>query len=235
MPVSCTPSRSTCVPAQAGWQPQSLPCLRPTLSQGEDSGEPRARARGVSCWLDSTVHGLFVWPASAVVAQQQASVADCPAARCSPFNQPPPTNFRPPSLPATAMACCPTCCPSWRRSCLWAPSSRESRWHGSHACARRMPCLIQQADAHRPSPPSPLAAPPPLCSALFGCLVYPATGLNPKPKRFANFLGVLVLEAVSAQVGRGRGGCCATAGGVSREVQGLSAASLAAVGHSVQA
>lgn len=38
-----------------------------------------------------------------------------------------------------------------------------------------------------------------LFPALFGCLVYPATGLNPKPRRFANFLGVLVLEAVSAQ------------------------------------
>lgn len=43
-----------------------------------------------------------------------------------------------------------------------------------------------------------------LFPALFGCLVYPATGLNPKPRRFANFLGVLVLEAVSAQV---RGKC----------------------------
>lgn len=45
-----------------------------------------------------------------------------------------------------------------------------------------------------------------LFPALFGCLVYPATGLNPKPRRFANFLGVLVLEAVSAQVGSAGGG-----------------------------
>lgn len=61
-----------------------------------------------------------------------------------------------------------------------------------------------------------------LFPALFGCLVYPATGLNPKPRRFANFLGVLVLEAVSAQVcvkclvlqplGRQRGGAALRSG-----------------------
>ena len=44
-----------------------------------------------------------------------------------------------------------------------------------------------------------------LFPALFACLVYPATGLNPKPRRFAGFLGALVLEAMSAQV-RGCGG-----------------------------
>lgn len=38
-----------------------------------------------------------------------------------------------------------------------------------------------------------------LFPALFGCLVYPATGLNPQPRRFGTFLGVLVLEAMSAQ------------------------------------
>ncbi|PSC72649.1 ABC transporter G family member 7 isoform A [Micractinium conductrix] len=38
-----------------------------------------------------------------------------------------------------------------------------------------------------------------LFPALFACLVYPATGLNPKPQRFARFLGVLTLEAMSAQ------------------------------------
>lgn len=38
-----------------------------------------------------------------------------------------------------------------------------------------------------------------LFPALFACLVYPATGLNPKPRRFASFLGLLTLEAMSAQ------------------------------------
>ncbi len=41
-----------------------------------------------------------------------------------------------------------------------------------------------------------------LFPALFACLVYPATGLNPTPRRFASFLGLLTLEAMSAQVGR---------------------------------
>ena len=52
-----------------------------------------------------------------------------------------------------------------------------------------------------------------LFPALFACLVYPATGLNPKPQRFARFLGVLTLEAMSAQVcgyeGHARCGDCA--------------------------
>ncbi|EFN58398.1 hypothetical protein CHLNCDRAFT_56833 [Chlorella variabilis] len=38
-----------------------------------------------------------------------------------------------------------------------------------------------------------------LFPALFACLVYPATGLNPRPNRFASFLAVLTLEAMSAQ------------------------------------
>ncbi|KAL4432817.1 hypothetical protein ABPG77_008143 [Micractinium sp. CCAP 211/92] len=38
-----------------------------------------------------------------------------------------------------------------------------------------------------------------LFPALFACLVYPATGLNPTPRRFASFLGLLTLEAMSAQ------------------------------------
>lgn len=38
-----------------------------------------------------------------------------------------------------------------------------------------------------------------LFPALFACIVYPATGLNPKPRRFASFLGLLTLEAMSAQ------------------------------------
>lgn len=67
---------------------------------------------------------------------------------------------------------------------------------------------------HPPPPPSygvlpyllsKLAAELPvgaLFPALFACLVYPATGLNPTPRRFASFLGLLTLEAMSAQVGR---------------------------------
>lgn len=39
-----------------------------------------------------------------------------------------------------------------------------------------------------------------LFPALFACMVYPATGLNPHPARFASFLGLLTLEAMSAQV-----------------------------------
>ena len=46
-----------------------------------------------------------------------------------------------------------------------------------------------------------------LFPALFGCLVYPATGLNPSPKRFASFLGLLTLEAMSAQVSDWGPGC----------------------------
>ncbi|KAL4853430.1 ABC transporter G family member 7 [Chlorella vulgaris] len=49
---------------------------------------------------------------------------------------------------------------------------------------------------------SKLAAELPLGAAfpaLFACLVYPATGLNPRPARFASFLALLTLEAMSAQ------------------------------------
>ncbi|KAL6779155.1 hypothetical protein ACKKBF_B18545 [Auxenochlorella protothecoides x Auxenochlorella symbiontica] len=38
-----------------------------------------------------------------------------------------------------------------------------------------------------------------LFPALFGCIVYPATGLNPSMARFSRFLAVLTLESFSAQ------------------------------------
>ena len=49
-----------------------------------------------------------------------------------------------------------------------------------------------------------------LFPAAFAALVYPATGLNPRPKRFALFASTLMLESFSAQArpgARGAGSC----------------------------